>query len=70
MYQKMIKEEHKAKKIELIILFVLIILTFSIRFYNTGELSSGDDSQYAQLAFHIIEKPTRAIYPSFPDDPI
>lgn len=63
-----IKKE--SKKIELIFLIILILATFLIRFYNTGELSGGDDSEYAQLAVHIIEQPFRAIYPSFQDEPM
>lgn len=65
---EIIKKE--SKKIEIIFLIILILATFLIRFHNTGELSGGDDSEYAQLAMHIIEQPLRAIYPSFPDEPM
>ena len=63
------KKRINQKTIELFFLLILVVSTFSVRFYNSGELSGGDDSEYAQLAMHIIENPSRAIYPSFPDEP-
>ena len=62
------RKNKKQFKKEFIFLILLMLLAFAVRFHNTGELSGGDDSQYATMASYIIEDPIKAIYPAFPDD--
>jgi len=57
-------------KKEHIFLAIILLLTLLIRVYNANELSGGDDSQFAQLATFAIQSPGKAIYPSFPDEPM
>lgn len=62
--------KQKLNRNDKIFIIIIMFLTFFIRIYHSGGLTGGDDSEYAQLAFHIIEDPKRAIYPSFPDEPM
>lgn len=55
---------------EYIILTVLIIITVFLRLFNSGELTGGDDSEYAQLFMYALDDPSKFIYPGFPDEPI
>ncbi|MBT4540753.1 phospholipid carrier-dependent glycosyltransferase [Candidatus Woesearchaeota archaeon] len=59
----------RFKKIEIIMLILILLLAFFVRFHNTNELSGGDDSQFAEMAMFAHEKPYKLIYPSFPDEP-
>ena len=55
---------------DLIIILTVIFVTFSLRYYNTSDLSGGDDSQFAELTVYTLQDPIKFLYPSFPDEPV
>ncbi len=60
----------KNRKTRVWLLIALLAACFLIRFYNAGALSGGDDSGYASWVYYALQKPSRLVYLSMPDQPI
>jgi 4-amino-4-deoxy-L-arabinose transferase-like glycosyltransferase len=57
-------------KTEYVFICVVLLLAFFLRSYNSGGLTAGDDSQYAQYAYHVLNDNRSFFYLHIPDLPI